>query len=105
MNEDQDTPDLPFKKTDAISWLEQQGFDQRESMDPYEMKEKIQIAADSMARAYLDKKGTDREKCEMVIASALSEMGASLGGNFGATMVGMSEKAAQRACLIVFPEG
>jgi len=104
MNLEIDIPDLPFKKPVEVERILQLGFDQREGMDPVEARERIQEMAVSLADAYVNTKNADYEGCVAVIASALSETGAFLGGKFGQTMVAESELSAHQACRLDFPE-
>lgn len=93
-----DVPSLPFKKPKNLIHLEQMARSQREAMDPYEVKEHIQEVAESLAEGYHKSVGGDYEGCVSVVARALSETGAAVGGRFGASMVGESERAACKVC-------
>lgn len=104
MEWDIDNPELPFKKPSELEEIEKIDSKQREAMDKVEMQNRINGAAVSIAEAYAENNGKDPEDCVAIIHSALTEMGGSLGGKFGAAMVGMAEKAAHFACQKVFPE-
>lgn len=104
MSWDLDTPNLYFKKPTQITEIESLSFAQREAMDQEEVKERVQAAANSLAEGYKQNGNGDFEGCVLIVNTALSETGGSLGGKMGATMVGISQKAAERACQQHFPE-
>lgn len=99
---DLDIPNLPFKKPDKIEKLEKLTFEQREAMDNEEVKERISQVAYSLAKASMDHNGKDFEACVDMVSQALTELGGSLGGHFGASMVARSENAALIACNDLF---
>lgn len=99
---DLDTPNLPFKKPQQLEKLEKMSPEERNSMDPYAMEQSIQEVANVIAKTYQTKKIGDFEGCLSLIQSALSEMGNSLGGSFGAVMVGRRILAAEEACRVTF---
>lgn len=102
MSSDLDVPNLPFPKPRVLSRIEKFGPDQREAMDPVEMKEHTEDAAEALANAYSKHVGGDYNGCVAVVTQALSETGGSLSGDFGATMVAHSKNAARIACKAVF---
>lgn len=102
--EELDVPNLPFKKPVEIERLENLNFSQRESMDPQEMKQRIYGIAHVLAKAYKKNLGPEQGDCISVIHAALSELGASLSGNFGAKMIGLSQKVAEDATKETFEE-
>jgi len=102
MNSDLDVPDLPFKKPEALEKLELLQKDQRNAMDPYERESRIQEAAASIAEKYHQKDKEDFKGCVLLVETALREMGASMGGEFGTHMVGLSLHAAEEACKRVY---
>jgi hypothetical protein len=106
MSSELDVPNLPFKKPMPLERIEKLSFAQREAMDPYEIEERVQEAANSLAIAYREHKAEERDydSCVVIIFSALTQTGQSLGGKMGATMVGMSDRAARRACHEAFPD-
>lgn len=99
-----DIPSLPFKKPEEIEKLEQMDYDQREAMDTVEMKSRINGVALNIAVAYHKHNGNDPRTCIAIIQSALSELGNSLTGRFGTTMIGIRESASHLACKNIFPE-
>lgn len=101
-----DVPELPFKKPKMIEELESIDFDQREAMDPQERKDRVRETAYSLAKSYknhIKDKGSF-EGCVAITTEALSSLGNSLSGKLGTQMVGESERVAQDACRIVYPE-
>ena len=104
MSWDLDTPNIPFKKPKLLANLEELAPSQREAMDPVEVKEHIRDVANSLAKAYKETKKGNYEGCVLIVNSALSETGSSLGGKMGTTMVALSGKAAEHACREFFPK-
>lgn len=104
MDSDIDIPSLPFKKPAYLGKLERMSLAQREAMDPYEAEERIEDAGNAIAEMFQKSiPNGDYDGCVGVVASALSEMGSSLGGQFGTKMVAKSETTARHSCRLCFP--
>lgn len=100
---DNSNPQLPFKKPRQIEKIEEMTYDQREAMDGQERKDRISEAANVLAKTYQKKvKSADYEGCVLLTDSALKTLGYSLGGSFGANMVGMSKQASIESCKQTF---
>lgn len=105
MSWDLDTPNLYFEKPRQLTALENLTVEQREAMDPLELEERVLAAANSLAEGYKKQNPqADFEGCVLIVNTALSETGNCLGGQMGATMVGISQKTAENACRDSFPE-
>ena len=104
MSWDLDTPNLPFKKPKQLEVLEEMTLDQREAMDPVEVKEHIHGIAASLAENCKKENEKNREWCQMIIHKALQQTGAALGGKFGATMVALSDEIAEDSIKEAFGE-
>lgn len=102
MSSEIDVPNLPFKKPVEVEELEEMGYDQREAMDYQEMSERINSIAYILAESCQKQGFSSRTECSAIIHSALTELGASFSGRFGAKMVALSESAAKEACKEVF---
>lgn len=102
MSSELDVPNLPFPKPRMLSKIEEFGPDQREAMDPVEMKERTEDAAEALAVSYHKHIGGDYNGCVGVVTQALTETGACLAGEFGATMIAHSSHAARAACKVIF---
>lgn len=100
-----DTPELDFKKPREIAYLERLDDQTLNAMDQVEVKEHIDTAAYETAKAYHDAKGGNYEDCVLVVSTALSVTGNSIGGKVGALLVARSDEAAKKASQMVFPEG
>lgn len=106
MSSELDVPNIPFKKPIPLERLEKLTYAQREAMDPTEIEERVQEAAEGLAWMYRKSKGDkgDYESCVGIIGSALTQTGQSLGGQMGAVMVGISDRLARRSCREAYPE-
>lgn len=105
MGWDLDVPNLFFKKPKKLAELEKLSASQREAMDFVEIEERVRNVANSLAEAYQKQNASgDFDGCVSIVETALSETGGFLGGKMGARMVALSQKSAQNACRIYFPE-
>lgn len=97
--------DIPIDKPKEIRELENMGENELNSMPPRERDHKIEEAALSLANEYKrEDKSANFEGCTAIVSAALSVTGNSLGGEFGAFMVGRSEVDAQHVCRRLFIE-
>lgn len=99
-----DTPGIPIDKPEEVEKLEQLNLEQREAMDPEEVKSRVYQTADSIARAYKLHHRMDEEDFIVVVAKALNAMGYAFGGKFGAAMIAHSNNAAREAWKNLVPE-
>ncbi len=99
---DLDNPDIPINKPKEIRELEAMGKADRESMPPREMDEKVEDAAEGIARAYKKLPGSNYQDCLDVVSVALNVTGAALEGKFGTHMLSLSDSEAERACKLIF---
>lgn len=99
---DLDVPNLPFKKPIQIEKLELMDKEQREAMDPEEVRRKTEEVAYSLALSFKKRIGNDKVGCLAMIQKAIEELGYSFGGKMGAAMLGHREQAARQACQDVF---
>lgn len=101
---DLDNPDIPLNKPKVIKQLEAMGKTDRESMPPREMDEKLDEAAEALAKAYQKLPGADYDGCLDVVTVALDVTGTALEGKFGTHMLSQGAAAAERACKFLFKE-
>jgi hypothetical protein len=97
-----DMPDLPIKKPKELEMIEQLDNHILAAMDDVEIEERIRDAARAIAKEYHKELGGDYDSCKIIVSSALTETGGSIGGHFGESMISLSASEAENACRIVF---
>jgi len=99
-----DIPELPFSKPKELVFLQELAPEQRDAMDPWEQKHRVQKFAYELSEAFLqhDPK-LDYEGCLTFVGNALMETGGAFGGQFGMLMVGEAETIAMEACDQLYP--
>ena len=103
-----DIPDFLNEKPQEIENIEKLTAEMMNAMTGLEIGEHIENAAHALAKSYYNlcqnRRDYGYEESVMVVAGALSELGASLESKLGTAMVGESVHAAKKASRHYFPE-
>ena len=100
-----DIPDLPISKPEKIAKLEKLGRKFLDSLPGNEVDEMVEDAALSIAKTYRkETKGANFVECVEIVSVALNVTGSAIGGQVGLALIAASDRGAENACRLLFPE-